>query len=452
MSQDTSQQLLGGDEHHQIASQELATTELSTELQFSRVALFTGRPLYWSISPSEYAQGIGKLLEWCLGLPDVQLGIDPRGIGFIVRSIYERNEQDLPADIDDLLNRVGVRKSMAPRSADLQIWQPYLPQLTQWLSKVSEGYIWVNSEEARWWITPTIQSLEGYANLFQDYGEQETLLRLLNRHRCTLFAPLDGPALWDHLMDLIGKSPTNPDRPDFADITAVCWSWQLINFASVGHSTICTPLLALWSDWPSSRRWAPPPSATYKAHPPFSNDEAARFLEGMLRQMLETLFSGARQVCGLGIAEPEMVDLESRPSVFYFAAPTTPPARREDYAGKSMPAIYPLVKSCLRSDDPLSEEVAWGTLEGNLVVLRREMIGSDFYQSWYLLLPTADKQVSAKEIEEDLGMIASGLIYLEFSFGHEARDVYTDIEPLNTRQALWGGHAGRDEQHDSQRH
>ena len=443
MLQDISQQLLGADEQRQIVSQELTTTELSTELQFSRVALFTGRPLYWltpSVSPSEYAQRVGKLLEWCLGLPDVQLGIDPQGIGLIVRGIYERSGQDLPADIDDLLNRVGAREEGGVSwPADLQIWQSYLPQLTQWLSKVSEGYIWVSSEEASWWVTVTIQSLEGYAKLFQDDVEQGILSRLLNRYRCTLFAPFDGPAFRNHLMDLMGKSPAGADRPDFADSTPVWWSWQLINFASVDNNIIYMPLLALWSDWPSSRRWAPPPPATYQAHPPFSNDEAARFLEDVLWRKIETLFYRARLACELGVAEPKMADRESRPSVFYFAVPTTPPARREDYASERMPAIYPLVKSCLGSDDPLSEEVAWGTLEGDLVVLRREMICSDFYQSWYLLLPTAAKHVSPKEIEEDLGMMASGLTYLEFSFGHEARDVYTDIEPLSTRRALWGG-------------
>src|SRR5262249_59999873 len=99
----------------------------------------------------------------------------------------------------------------------------------------------------------------------------------------------------------------------------------------------------------------------------------------------------------------------------------------------------PLVRSCLLSADPLGDQVAWALLEGDLVALRRETSDSRSYQPRYLLLPTSTKSAIAQPIEDDIGSVADRLTFLEFSISHEARDVYTDLDPLAVRAGLWGG-------------
>lgn len=99
------------------------------------------------------------------------------------------------------------------------------------------------------------------------------------------------------------------------------------------------------------------------------------------------------------------------------------------------------MSKCLASDDPLSQEVAWGVLEGDLVTLRRERSARKATQSWYLLLPVAGegREAVSEETEKDLDFVADSLTYLEFTIGDEARDIATDLEEVGTRQALWGG-------------
>lgn len=200
-------------------------------------------------------------------------------------------------------------------------------------------------------------------------------------------------------------------------------------------------MLALWDAWPASRRWAPPPPAETTVPPALSTQEAADLLEDFLWKKLETAFSIARQAHGLGVAEPRFARIETQPPVFYFAAPVSPPARPIEYVESRGPFLRPLVSKCLASDDPLSQEVAWGILEGDLVTLRRERPVRGATQSWYLLLPVAreGREAVSEETEKDLDFVADSLTFLEFTIGDAAWDIATDQEEVSTRQALWGG-------------
>ncbi len=103
----------------------------SGDTQFSRVALVTGRPLYWrtpTVSAQKHAERFGKLLKWCLRLPNVALGIDPKGVGLILRSIYaQREEEPLPADLSRRLDSVGATEEETVRwPGDVEHFGSYL--------------------------------------------------------------------------------------------------------------------------------------------------------------------------------------------------------------------------------------------------------------------------------------------------------------------------------------
>jgi len=72
------------------------------------------------------------------------------------------------------------------------------------------------------------------------------------------------------------------------------------------------------------------------------------------------------------------------------------------------------------------------------VALRSEHTLPNAYLLFYLLLPTGIRADDTNP-ENDAGAIAESLGYLEFSIGHEARDVGTELQPLQTRRALFGG-------------
>ena len=132
--------------------------------------------------------------------------------------------------------------------------------------------------------------------------------------------------------------------------------------------------------------------------------------------------------------------MDSRPPVFFFAAPAHPPFFPKNTLGVCVPVIYPLVTSCLLSTDPLAEQVAWGLLGGNLVALRREITSRQYNQPRYLLLPTSVKAANAQPIVEGILVVSPSVWHsLNSRFAMRLSDVYTDMEPLEVRRALWSG-------------
>ncbi|WP_448590555.1 hypothetical protein [Thermoflexus hugenholtzii] len=442
----------------------MTVEEAGSEKRVARVALLSSRVMYWTVRPIyetavQHAEGLVRLLEWAINLPGARIGVDPKGIGLIIRSLYSCASKEPRVRIDRWLDRVGATEGeFIPFPKDPQLFGPYIHRLFHYLRRAQQNpkeYLWLEDEDARWWLEQTRNAFQEYTKLFHSSPRDESpLLSLFIRHRCTVFAPWNSQATLGSLHRLLPFGEQQGQRAlkmlqyhglhTSVDLTERCplyWSWRLIDFGVAGRDLIWQPMLALWSDWPSSPRWAPPRPEDCACPPPLSPESAADLLEDVLWKKLEIVFAIARQACGLGVAEPEFAGVETRPPLFYFAAPENPPARPEQYPEEYREILYPIVSRCLASDDPFSREVAWGVLEGDLVALRREYAGARYTQAWYLLLPLLGRSGAEQnaEIERDLEFVADRLTFLEFTIGHKARDVATDLEETSTRQALWGG-------------
>ncbi|HEV2238019.1 MAG TPA: hypothetical protein VGR57_15265 [Ktedonobacterales bacterium] len=440
-------------------AQPRTATPPAEETRFDRAAMISGRSLYWDSEPTENALRVFTLIRWCLHLPETRLGISPYDVARILRSVYSAPSgnlaPDAPPDVVQLFERYGVVNLQA--SAALyasQRWVERRDVLTVWLTEQGNrgGYIWLEANDADWWLNATLESLLSYTELFDRNIDSAIIYDLLGRHRCTVFAPFAGGAMWDHLVALVDAIPdphwraTYRRRLDRAPlnrescerIEGSFWSWRLIDFADADGSIIYTPLFAAWSYWPESAEWAPPTLANVTTNPSFSNIELAQLLNNVFWVQLETLFGLARIASGLGQASSDFAGIETRPPVFFYADPHTPPRYPEQYARSLREFIAPLVSGCLLSQDALSAQVAWGLVEGNLVTLRSEISNSEYYFPRYLLLPTLSSRLRGG-IELDIGTIANQLTYLEFTIGLEARYTYTALDPLAARGALWGG-------------
>lgn len=425
------------------------------------VALLTSRPCYWTVPPShqtalKHAAGVARLLRWAMSFPNATLGIDPKGIGLILRAVHYLKRESLDPEIESALDRVGASESdVRFYLADLKLWESDedCQRLIALLSRVRPGeYVWVAPEEAEWWFQKTEQAFQNYADLCG--GDESHLLYLFIRYRCVVFAPFNTQHAIESLSQLLSAS-IGDDRAhidallqramiqyklnDLLEITSpIYFSWRLVDFSVSKDDLIYQPMLALWNYWPANRRWAPP-SEESQADFSLTADEAASLLEDVLWKKVETIFAIARQSCGIGFAEPEFAGREVASPVFYFVAPPELPARAEDYVKEYRPLLYPLVSTCLGSDDPFSLEIAWGILEGNLLALRRERVSQKSAAAWYLVLPFAPRSVSQEKIERDLDFVSDKTTFIEFSIGHEARDVDTDVREFATRYARWGG-------------
>jgi hypothetical protein len=436
--------------------------EAGSEKRVARVALLSGRVVYWTVRPVyetavQHAEGLVRLLEWAISLPEARIGVDPKGIGLIIRSLYSCASEEPGVQIDRWLDRVGATEGeWISFPKDRHLFGPHLCRLLRYLRRAQQNpneYLWLEDEDAQWWLERTRGAFREYTELFRSSPDESPLLRLFIRHRCTVFAPWNGQIMLEKLESLFHDEQSRQRAlkalryhgvQTVKDLTfnyPLYWSWRLIDFGVAEEDLIWQPMLALWSDWPSSPRWAPPRPENCASPPPLSPESAADLLEDVLWKKLETVFAIARQACGLGVAEPRVAEVETRPPLFYFAAPESPPVRPEQYPEEHREILFPLVRRCLKSEDPFSREVAWGVLEGDLVALRREYAGARYTQAWYLLLPLLGRRGAEQnaEIERDLEFVADRLTFLEFTIGHEARDVATDLEETGTRQALWGG-------------
>lgn len=419
-------------------------------MRFARLALFTGGPLYWSTptyTPAEHTHQLVDLLHWCLGLPGARVGINPQGIAQIIVSLIQSGTRQITDEIGRKLREFVLRVESTPQwPFDDRNWNDHWPRLIDWLNRSSTSeLLWVTADEGGWWVEATGQSLLQYSALSL---EPNYLLNLLGRHSCIVFGPYDDQATREHLVSLARER----DRADIIQtlnesaaltdprIASVCWSWNLLSFGNVGErSLVLTPELALWSDWPLSPIWAPPRPTPLPSSVLFTAQEAASFLEEHLWTTIETYFGLARSAVDLGISSPTFGGRQARSPVFYFAFPAEPPMHPEEYLSDRARAIQPITDRCLLAQDPVSDQVGWGILQGSVVTMRSETVSENAYALWYLLLPTLAKNLSAQQIEEIAGSLVGRLSYLEFSIGHEARDVSTDLEQYQNRRRLFAG-------------
>ena len=440
--------------HPQTTLKETASSD-SSEVVFRRVALITGRPYYWGASIAdapEHAEGVGKLLEWGVGLPGASMGISAHGIGLIVRSIYAARGKEPAPFVNDWLNGVGATAMEAPLwHEDVERFGRHLHRLLRFVrqAETPDDFVWVKPSDANWWIATAIESLRAYTTLLRRDEDVELLLSLCDRHSCTLFAPFVNSILLEQLKSLYGNERYQGLLEKYHDLPQavhqhrndIYWSLRLLNFSYSGSRLVNIPILSLWSDRPSSLSWAPPNPEARRKTTHFSPEVAAALFEEALLPRLEVLFATLHQAFNIGRDRVEVGERESRPSVLYFAEPADLPARAEDYLDRNKQAIDPLVKTCLWSDDALSEQVAWGLLQRNLTTLRREYSDKTNYSSWYLLLPLGPEAASPQDfrhnIEANLWYLARRLSYLEFAFSDEASDIYSKMELIDARIPSW---------------
>lgn len=424
----------------------------------ARFALLTSAIADRAVTPEaetaqKYAEGLKRLLAWTISQHGAQLGVDPKGIGLIIRSLYAQAKKQMKPKTEQWLNRVGATADeILPFSPDNTVFGREICRLLRYLREAqdTDGYLWLNGEDAHWWIQKTAESFIEYSHRAPQ-GDESLLLRLFLRHRCVVRAPLDGPALLKALNDLLDATPEHRERAhqllrqhgimgpeDLASDRPLCWSWRLTNFSLTRGKLVWQPTLAIWDAGPETQCWAPlsPPGTPVK--PALSPQDVATLLEDFLWMKLEKVFHAARQACGLVVTNPQFAEIEVHPPVFYFVAPVSPPSRPAEYVESLQPFLRPFVSNCLRSDDLLAHEVAWGVLEGALVTLRREYQFKEAIQSRYLLLPIArnDGEPASQEM---LDSVVSRLALLEFTIGDEAQDIVIDLEQVGTHQALWSG-------------
>jgi hypothetical protein len=422
------------------------------EMRFTRAALLSGRSLFWETEVIPHTHRVCELIRWCLALPGARMGISPRDIARILRGLYA-DPNDPPApEVVQLVERFGMANRQISRWPPDDTWKPHRDRLIAWLRGASsrDDNVWLEPHDAVWWLEATKESLLSYAELFDLDVDSDIIFELVSRHRCTVFAPFDGAATWDRLDALVSEM-SDQDRQDAyqrqlrqtpltrdecAQITGTYWSWRLLDFSPADDSIIYTPLLSLWNYWPGSAEWAPLTLASSVPQTSLSGAEVTRLLDTTFWVQMESILGIAREACGLGEATSEFAAIETRPPLFFFAAPANIPLLADEYAESMRDAIAPLVSGCLLTEDPLSAQIGWGVLEGHVVTLRGEISNREFYRPRYLMFPTAAP--SHRTIEQDIGFIADQLTFLEFNIGLGARSIADEMDPLNVKSALWG--------------
>jgi hypothetical protein len=431
-----------------------------SDLMFARLTLFSGRPMYWALggSPAAFqnAIGLGDLIERCCAWPGVHVGIEPTAVAMIVRSVIAEQDPNSSAAILAWLEEEGVSEAELEGwltavgvDPDQALWLPGdaerfgVPNRIRWLlgllrdAAPSGGgaVIWIDQDAAVWWTAETKAALIRCALRWDSISnDTENLLPIFSRHQCVFFSTEFDPSV---VPALAAGRPDSPSPP-------TCWSWRLLDFRHSGGNLLHTPLLALWSERPADPNWAPPATRLplrrpFRSPGPFGAEAAARYLK---QALWERIASGFGQLCkdlNLSEASPSVGTFPCRSPVFFFAQPADPPTRVDAYASDHLRSVYPIVKTCLEADDPLSNGVAWGVLEGDLVALRREVITRTGVQARYILLPVAVKTLTQEDLERDLAQMARTLMFLEFSIADEADNVEIARAPIAARMALIGG-------------
>jgi len=413
----------------------------------TRVGLVVGQPFYWQINLNEglrHSRGLPSLINWFLTLPDSWLGIDAVGAGQIVASALGPAAIAKRPELAISLWKLGISpETPVASAADKELCEPYRQDLID-VVLAADGqdkqYVWYRGNRGAWWAELMARAFEYYSQRMAMFGDERPFLQLFSRHRCTLFATLSIDAL-------IHGAPTaeiGAEIDQFVSSKAEKthqWyiSWRLVEFALSRNELICKPMLTLWSAWPAANRAAPPASVHPALPRHLSTDEALWVLEEFFWKKVTKLKSYFLGFFGIPGAAPRFAGRDGMPAVFYVLDYQAATPLTDQAVIASDPGISQIIRVCLGSDDPLSREVSWGILEGDLLTARREFIRQTSYQTFYVLLPTRSRATSALAIERDIDFIATNLSYLEFSISNEARDVHTDYQELAHLHAVWGG-------------
>jgi len=129
---------------------------------------------------------IGCLQAARLGLqvPNARLGVSPRGIGLIIRSIQATVGLSLTAEEDALLRSVDANaEDVVPWPQDVERYGPVLDNLRLLLrgAEDREGWIWLSAQDARWWIENSSEALREYEEELRA-SDPVLLDHLVSRH------------------------------------------------------------------------------------------------------------------------------------------------------------------------------------------------------------------------------------------------------------------------------
>ncbi|MCS6880668.1 MAG: hypothetical protein RMK84_16545 [Oscillochloridaceae bacterium] len=413
----------------------------------NRVGLVVGQPFYWQTNLDEglrHSEGLPSLIRWFLHLPEAWLGVDAIGAGQIVSSVLGTAEIDRQPELAFSLQKLGISPdAISSRKGDRELCEPYLENLIA-VVRAAEGrdrqYVWYRGTQGIWWAELMERAFDDYSKRMAMVGDERPFYQLFSRHRCTLFAALTINELIQGAPDPKIGSAIDQFMGSVAEKTLPFYvSWRLVEFAISRNEIICKPMLTIWSGWPEANRAAPPTPDEPAIPASLSINNALWILQEFYRNKLTNLKSYLLGFFGIPSAAPRFAGLDGMPAVFYILDYASKDPLIEQRRIADDPGISQIIRVCLGSDDPLSKEVSWGVLEGDLLAARREVIRQNSYQAYYVLLPTRSRPASAIDLEHDIDFITTQLSFLEFSISNEARDIHTDYQELAHLRAVWGG-------------
>ncbi len=377
----------------------------------------------------------------------MRLGVNRKGLALVMRAIYDAHSETPVAGVDDSWWQRVAESDADVWLVDAEVFGAHREALLKYLRDVQteSDMVWVEPEDAPWLTEGIIAALTRASDDFaQDEDRQDRYLQLCDRFGCTLFAPFDTAATRAHLLTLLDREEiatfhSQSIRYDFESPIAAFWSWRLTDFYHYNHRSglFNVPMLTLWRDPPIDNWWAPPHDDV-ASDAPLSAEEAATYLVDALWLRAETMLGYARRHFRLGYATPKFAGQQVGPPVLYFADPIARPAEAAIYATTGLPAIYPFLQTCLGSGDPFAQNMAWGVLQEDIVVLRREMVRQSELRSWYLLLPFAPHRVSLADVEADAISIATSLTSVEFRTGDFVEDIDYLKSPIDESLSRYG--------------
>ncbi len=362
-------------------------------MQFTRLAVMASRYLYWSPRAAFHTKHLVQMLGSLL---------DPDRPGHASVAFLDRKK------------RVTSWRSGAEAIGDLKRYAAMLSEMISVLETRQEGA----DEFAMNRFT---------ANLFRVVFDKNRLLswagdHLLNQGRDDEMGSLT----------LIRKIQHHP-CPVLVDFTS---DWSLVG-KSLTWAPLCVvgnSLLNLEGRLPS---WYTPPSL-----PPLDAAEAAQCLEEFLLKECERLFHRVRTGCHLGTAAVKLLHRDYQTPIFYYAEPAVLPDQPEDYLDRTcLGHVETLCRSTLGTEDPVGSDVQGSLLEGNVLLLRHNILGNQAVQVFYQALPWLPSGARDRwnEVEREVFFLCDKITFVEFSAAFRVYDIITDLEIPLKQMGLWGG-------------
>jgi len=362
-------------------------------MQFTRLAVMSSRYLYWSPRAAFHAKHLVQMLGALL---------DPARPGHASAAFLDRKK------------RVSIWRSGAEAIVELKRYAQVLSEGTPLLETRQDG-------------ADELAMNRFTTNLFRVVFDKERLLSWAADH-------LLSQGRDDELgsLTLIRKIQNHPS-PVLVDLTS---DWSLVG-KSLTWAPLCVvgnSLLNLQGRLP---HWYTPPSL-----PPVEAAEASQVLEEFLLKECERLFHRVRAGFNLGTAAVKLLNREYRTPFFYYAEPQTLPDRPDDYLDSHrLGHVEALCRSTLGTEDPLGSDVQGALLEGNVLLLRHNILGNQAVQVFYQALPWLPPGASERwdEVEREVFFLCDRLTFIEFLAAFRVYDIITDLEIPLKQMGLWGG-------------